>query len=147
MSFVRCPKCRTLYDTSTATRCFACGIRLAPTTLSTTPTWSAPEAAVRKAGKDFGAARILFALAGVLGVLWLVAQVLATHGGDGPVLLIGCVVVIALLTGIVTLSGKAGEITLNALALIGVLVAGGAALVTGIVLVVFLVCAAGGVRF
>ena len=151
MSFARCPRCRTLYDAGVASRCFACGEAVNAVEAKQGPgaMRTGPEPSVQRATKDIGVVRWIFAAVGLIGVAGF-GQSLLRMPAAGLEWVVGMGVIVILVIGIFILAkpsetrvSEAGKAVLNLFAVMGVLVAGGAAAVIGLVLLVFAVCAAG----
>ena len=149
MNYARCSRCRTLFDAGVAQRCFVCGVPLVAGGPGAAR-FDAPPSE-RQAGRDLGAVRILFAVFGVMGLGGGGLMVLNAASAQGAVLLLVlALVVVAGIGGVVltrdpgTRFNEAGKVILNTLAAIGVVTAGLIATVVGLVVLLFMVCATGG---
>ncbi len=148
MNYVRCARCKTLYDGGVTQRCFACGVPLAEGPGA--PRLGEPPSE-RQAGTDLGVLRILFAVFGVFGLFGIGSMMLSSASSQGVVWLIAIAgVVVAGVGGVIvtrrseTSFSDAGGVILNSLAVVGVVVTGLVATVVGLVLLLFMVCVTGG---
>lgn len=139
MTSRRCPKCRTFCDTDRDARCFACGEAL-PASAINRP--QIDETVHQEATRDYSASRIILAVIGALGGLSFFSNL---RGGLGLIVPAGLLVV-AVIAGLLLGPRAAGQALVQVLSVVGVVVLILGAIGFGLVILVFVICAAGGMR-
>jgi hypothetical protein len=149
MILKRCPSCRTLCDAERDARCFACGGEL---NKAGPPAQVRVPDVLRTSGRDrksSSALLIIFAVFGGLGVFFIVMNSTVDLGARIP---LGVILIAAVILGSLSLGSKGGAVEtvgrsfLKLFAFFGVLILGGAALLIGLLILLFAACATGLMR-
>ena len=140
----RCQKCRTFCEGDAPILCSMCGSLLPATPGRPVQPAEAPA----QARRDHGSARIAFSVIGILAALNF-SLGLGTSGLLVPflaILLILAALVSLLARGMNPDVDRAGRVILNVFAGIGILVVVAAAAAFGLLILLFVVCASGGLK-
>jgi hypothetical protein len=145
MNLRRCPSCRTFCEVERDALCPFCGAQLPDA--AGTPRAAPP--ILREASRDFGTSRIVFA---VIGLLALVSFDLSLQGFRARLAFLAAAVLAVLVRVLARRtmglgSDSAGRDILNALAAFGVQAAVLVCIGVGLLILLFIVCAAGGLNF
>jgi hypothetical protein len=146
MRGVRCPKCRSFCDPEQIARCQLCGAPLPEAALR--PERAAPKVH-RETRRDLGSTRITFAVIGGLALLnFSLGLGVGGFRLHSPVVLLILVAVAALFVRRKKLPDVdgAGRVILNIFATIGIVVVGALCIGFGLLLLLFIACATGGLK-
>jgi hypothetical protein len=146
MILKRCPSCRTLCDAERDARCFACGGNLSK---DGPPVKARVPEVLRTSRRDRKTSSVLHVTFGVLGAFFVVINPTIE-----PLLrfILGMLLVAAVILGALsavmkgTLVEPVARSLLKLFAFFGILILGGAALVIGLLILLFVACASGLMR-
>ena len=139
MTSRRCPKCRTFCDIDRDARCFACGEVLSTAAVNRP---QVNESVLQETAKDRSASQLVLAVIGVLGLVAFSSSLRL-----GPWILVPLTILVVSVAGGALIGRQSvGRSVLFALSTLGGMVLILAAIGFGLVVLVFIVCAAGGFR-